>query len=297
MVRIVTDSSADIDPELLEALQISVVPIYLRFGDKVYRDKIDISAEEFYHRLVEGPVHPSTSAPSPGDFAQVYESLAEETDEIISIHVSRHLSATYDAALQGKNLVGGKCRIEVIDSQWVSMALGLIDIMAAKKAQAGERLDEIIERVRLSIPRIKFIVSLDTPKYALKGGRLGQATGWLGAKLNIKPLVTLREGKISICGLARTRSKMMEKLQDFVNHSPKIKDLAVIHTTTPKEAESLVERLKSRLASKPYLTRLTPALGVHTGPGTLMVALEEESTELEQPKKFGNFLKSPFKLY
>jgi DegV family protein with EDD domain len=148
--------------------------------------------------------------------------------------------------------------------------------MAAKAAQAGERADEIVEKVQRSIPRIKFIASLDTIKYLSRGGRLSQAATWLGTKINVKPLVTLRNGKPSICGLVRTRSKAVEQLQNFVKNSPRIADLAIAHATTPKEVENLVERFKSRLTRKPYMSQLTPVLGIHTGPGTLMVALEEE---------------------
>ena len=125
-VRVVTDSTSDLPSQVAEELGITVVPVYLRFGDKVYRDGVDISHDEFYQKLVESPVYPSTSQPPPLDFANVYSKLSEETDEIVSVHLSSKTSGTYESALRGREMVGSGCRIEVIDSLLVSMGLGLI---------------------------------------------------------------------------------------------------------------------------------------------------------------------------
>ena len=128
-VRIVTDSTADLSPELTRQFNITVVPVYVRFGHNSYRDGIDISREEFYDRLVSSPVHPTTSQPTPADFVQVYRELARETDNIVSIHVSGKLSGTYNAALQGKDITDTTCKINVIDSESVSMGLGMITLV------------------------------------------------------------------------------------------------------------------------------------------------------------------------
>jgi len=276
-VKIVTDSSADINPELAQQLGITVVPLYLSFGDKVYRDGVDISADEFYQKLETSPVHPTTAAPSPGDFATTYEGLAKETDEIVSIHIGSKVSATYDAALRGKEtLAGTRCQIEVVDSQWVTMALGLVTMAAAKAAQAGEDLHQVLEEVKSSIPRIRVLGVFDTLKYLLLGGRVSKTKAIVGSVLNVKPLFTMRDGELAMAGITRTRSKGVERLVELVKSALDIQDLAIVHATTPGEANSLKELISSILAKERiYIARLGPALGVHGGPGTLIVALRE----------------------
>src|SRR4030042_878796 len=123
-IKIVTDSTADLPHQLAKDLGITVVPVYLRFGDEVFRDRVDISEDEFYRRLINDPVHPSTTQPSPQDFTDVYKELAKEADGIVSIHVSDKLSGTCNSALRGKEAVGKECPIEVIDSQEVRLGLG-----------------------------------------------------------------------------------------------------------------------------------------------------------------------------
>ena len=276
-VKIVTDSSADINPELAQQLGITVVPLYVRFGEEVYRDGVDIGADEFYQRLEADPIHPATSAPSPGDFATTYEGLAKETDEIVSIHIGSKVSATHAAALQGKEaLAGTRCQIEVVDSQWVTMALGLITMAAAKAAQAGGSLHQVLEEAKTSISRIRVLGVFDTLKYLLLGGRISKAKAIVGSVLNVKPLITMRDGELAQAGLARTRSKGVARLVELVRSALDIQDLAIVHATTPGEANSLEELISSILDKKCiYMARLGPALGVHGGPGTMIVALRE----------------------
>ena len=277
-VKIVTDSTADISPELAQRLDITVVPVYLAFGDKTYRDGVDIGVDEFYQELESSPVHPTISAPSPGDFTAVYETLAKETDEIVSIHLSSKASATYTAALQAKEACGETgCRIEVVDSQWVTMALGLITMAAAGAAQAGQNMHQVLEGVQKSITRVRVLGVFDTMKYLVLGGRISKATGLVGSVLNVKPLVTMREGEVVAAGIARTRSRGVERLYRLVENSASIQNLAIVHATTPGEARSLAERMSSILdKERIHIARLGLGLGVHGGPGTLIVALREE---------------------
>ena len=144
-VRIVTDSAADIPYAIIKELGIMVVPAYVNFGLKSYRDGVDISCDEFYDRLVNGPVHPSTSQATPADFARAYQSLARETDEIISIHMSGKFSGTFSSAQQGRNQANIKSTITMIDSGTITMALGIIVISAAKLANSGKTRAEIMD--------------------------------------------------------------------------------------------------------------------------------------------------------
>jgi len=276
-VKIVTDSSADLPDQLVQELGITVVPLYLRFGEKVYRDRVDISEDEFYERLLHDPVHPSTVQPTPEDFAAAYQKLLPEADGIVSIHISGKLSGTCNSALQGKELIEKGCPIEVVDSQTLTMGLGLIDIVAATAAKAGKGLEEVLAEAKQAIPNIHLLGLLDTLKYVLLGGRIGKAKALLGSILNVKPLLKLQDGEVMPAGQARTRAKGIDRLFEFAKDAVEIQDLAVVYNTTPDEAHSLVERLGSVFAKeKIRLARVGPMLGVHMGPGALVVTFREK---------------------
>ncbi len=271
-VKIVTDSSADLPAELAEELGITVVPLYVRFGSQVYRDRIDITEDEFYQRLQHDPVHPSTTQPSPQDFINVYQKLAPEADGIVSIHISAKLSGTCNSAIQAKEMAGNGCPIEVIDSQTLTMCLGLISIAAAKAANAGASLSEVVNDVNKIIPTCHLLGLLDTLKYLALGGRIGKAKALLGSVLNVKPILTIKDGEVAPAGQARSRSKGTDRLFDFVRNASNVEELAIVYNTTPDEAQSMADRV-SAIFSRERITiaRLGPMLGVHTGPGILFV--------------------------
>ena len=276
-VKIVTDSSADLPAELVQELGITVVPLYVRFGEEVYREQVDISLDEFYQRLEHGPIHPVTIQPSPQDFITAYQKLSQEADGIVSIHISSKLSGTCNSALQGKGMIEKGCPIEVIDSQIITVGLGLICMAAAKMAKAGESLPSVVEEVKQMIPNIHLLGLLDTLKYLQKGGRIGKAKALLGSVLNAKPMITLKEGEVVPAGQARSRSKGVERLFSFVESTSNIDDLAIAYNTTPDEAHALAERLGSIFTKEAIkVVRLGTTLGVHMGPGGLAVGLREK---------------------
>jgi len=273
-IKVVTDSSADLPAQLAEELGITIVPLYVRFGEEVYRDRVDISEDEFYRRLLHDPVHPSTTQPTPQDFADVYQTLSKEADGIISIHISGKLSGTCSSALQGKELIGKSCPIEVVDSETLTMGLGIPAIAAATMAKSGESLPQVVKEVKQIIPIIHLLGLLDTLKYLALGGRIGKAKHLLGSILNVKPVLTLKDGEVMPAGQARTRAKGIDKLFDFVKNAKDIQDLSVIYNTTPDEAESLAERISSIFPKERIrLARLGPVLGEHCGPGILFVVI------------------------
>ncbi len=274
VIKIVTDSTADLPVELAEKLGITVVPEYLRFGEKMLRDRIDIDEDEFYRRLVSDPILPSTSQPSPQDFTETYEKLGKEAGGIVSIHLSSKLSSTYNAAVSGKAAVKTPCPIEVIDSQVVTMGLGELVIAANEMAEAGKSIPEIVAAVTKMIPSVHILGLLDTLKYLALGGRIGKVQALLGSMLNVKPMLAIKDGVLTPSGRVRSRDKGIDILFDYVKNTPDIQDLAVIHNTTPDEAKGLIKRLGSVYPEeKIRLARLGPALGVHTGPGILFIAL------------------------
>jgi len=283
-VKVVTDSGSDITREEARQLGITVVPVYLRFGDKVYRDGVDIDSDEFYQKLMASPIHPSTAAPSPGDFARVYEEVAQETGEIVSIHITSRHSAVCEAALVGREIAEGKgCRVEVIDSKGVTMWQGLVAIAAAKAAKAGCSLQEVVNKAHETISQMRALALLDTVKYVVKGGRLGKALSAIESMLNVKLLITLRDGELRPAKMARTRSKGIGRLREFISSALHIEDLAIVYSTAPGDAQTLAEYAGSLFPDiVPRIARLGPALGVHAGPGSLIVALREKVSPIRE---------------
>jgi len=280
-VKIVTDSSADLPPQLAQQLGITVVPLYVRFGSEVYRERVDISDDEFYQRLLHGPTHPVTIQPSPQDFVNAYQELSPEADGIVSIHISSKLSGTCNSALQGKEMIDKGCPIEVVDSQLVSVGLGLISMAAATVAKTGADLQRVVEEVKQTIPNSHLLCLIDTLKYLLLGGRVGKAKALVGSLLSVKPLLTLKEGETVPIGQARSRSKGIERLFDFVKNATDIQDLAVAYSTTLDEAQALAERMGSIFTKEPIkVVRLGTTLGVHLGPGALVVGSNPSAATL-----------------
>jgi DegV family protein with EDD domain len=272
-VKIVTDSGADLPDQLAKELGITVVPIYVRFGEEVYRDRVTISEDEFYERLTHDPVYPSTTQPGPQDFLEAYQKLSADADGIVSIHISGKLSGTCNSALMARDMLEGGCPVEVVDSEKLTMSLGLIVIAAAEMAKAGESMDKIVEAAKQAIPETYLFFLLDTLEYLKRGGRIGKAKALLGSVLNLKPMLTMKDGELVPAGQARTRAKGIDKLFEYVKNAGNIQDLAVVYNTTPDEAQALAERIGSVFdREKIRMARVGPGLGVHGGPGALLVA-------------------------
>ena len=277
-IKIVTDSTADLPPGLARELGITVVPAYVRFGNAVYRDQVDISEEEFYQRLSRDPIHPSTEPPSPQDFADIYRMLSEEADGIISIHISSKLSATCNSAQRGKKMLEKELPIEVVDSQSVTMGLGLLNITAADAVESGKNLMQVVRDIEQNIPRIHLLGLFDNLKYLARGGRIGKAKALLCSVLNVKPMLTMKDGEVEPAGQVRNRANGIDRLVQFARNARNIQDLAIVYSTTFDEAESLARRIDPIFKRERIIrTRLGPVLGVHGGPGVLLVALRLEA--------------------
>ena len=273
-VKIVTDSVADLPSRVVEDLDITVVPLLVRFGEDTYRDGIDLTADQFYEKLKESKALPATSVPSPGAFAEAYDKLAEETNEILVITLSSKLSGTYEVALQSIELMQKKCRVEVIDSGLATMAEGFIVMKAAEAAQAGAGLDQTIEVTRRNIPRVDFLSTFDTLEYLRRGGRIGKAQAFLGSILKVNPLITLRDGVVEPVGRTRSRARAIERLYEFAMGYSYIEEIAVGDTACPEEAEALVEQLSAKFPKERiHRSKMTPVMGTHTGPGLLLVGV------------------------
>jgi len=278
-ISIVTDSVASIPETLLKSLKINTVPYFIHWGEDTYRDLFTIQRKSFYMQLAAAKFLPKTANPSPGDYAQIYQEIAQVgTAEIISIHMTSKGSGAYQAALAGKNLVLEKLpelKIEIIDTLNVSMCQGWMVIEAARDALAGMPLSNIVERVKAMIPFTEMLQTADTLKYLYMGGRIGKAKHLLGSALKIMPIIGMNDGLIVPLGLARTRTRvyqmMIDKIEAVVGRQGKIK-IACVHAAAKDEAQKLKIMVEDRLTCvESIIAELSPALGVHTGPGTVGV--------------------------
>jgi len=273
-VKIVTDSVADLPSQVVEELGITVIPLNVRFGEEVYRDGIDLTAEQFYHKLEHSEILPVTSVPSPAAFAEAYNKLVEETDGILVITLSARLSGTYDVALQSVGLVKRKCRIEIVDSQWAVMAQGFMVMAAARAAEAGASLDEVVDITHRNTKRVDMRAAFDTLDYLKRGGRIGAAQALLGSILKVNPILTLRNGVVHPVGREHSRAKAIDYLYNFAMSFSHIEEMAVEDAACPDDAELLVERLGSIFPKERiYRSKTTPVIGTHTGPGLLLVTV------------------------
>ena len=272
-----TDSLSDLTSDLIGNLDITLVPLTVLFGHETFLDRVTISTDEFYHRLIHGDVWPTSSQPSPQDFANTYDKLAENTNEILVITVSFKLSGTYQSAMAGKNLMKAKkCRIEVIDSQTVAMGLGLVVIAVAKEAKKGTNLDKLIDFTHKALNRSHWIVYIDTLKYLAKGGRIGRAQSLLGSVLSFKPILNIKDGEMSPVTRVRSPAAGIAYLNNFITNFKNIEALGIEHTTLPESADELTKRFSTAYPKIPvFRSTVCPVLGVYGGPNALAVAVLE----------------------
>ena len=269
MVRIVTDSTADLTPEQQRAAGITVVPLNVHFGDEVFRDHVDLSADEFFRRLKASSQLPRTSQPSVGAFEEAYRKLLDGGDEIVSVHLSSKVSGTYNSALMAAQSVG-EGKIDVVDSLSTSMALGFMALEGAKLAKAGRDRQAVAECLQGLVPKARVICVVDTLTYLERGGRIGKARALLGSLLNVKPILQLKDGEVVPVGRARGRPQSLSRLVELLQRDGKVSQLAIMHGAAQTDAEQLRERVASSYPGVDIqLTEIGAVLGTHTGPGVI----------------------------
>ncbi len=276
-VRIVTDSTADLPLEFAHALGISVVPLSVIFGEEVFREGVEISHDLFYDKLVSGKELPTTSAPSVGDFLEVYEPLLKETDKIVSVHISSKLSATYNNACQAAEFLADRgVRIEVVDSRVVSLGLTFVAVAAARAAREGGDIDQVRAAADSTKERVRIYILLDTLEYVRRGGRIGRARAFLGAMLRVKPMLALRDGEVHPHERVRTKRHAMDRLFQIATSYPNVREVAIGYTTNPQDAHDFQQCLAEVMPHVNIWTaRFGPVIGTHGGPGVLGLGLLE----------------------
>ena len=273
-IRIVTDSTADLDTVDVEQYGIIVVPLTIHFGSESYRAGIDIQSDEFYRRLRDSEVLPRTSQPSPAAFQEAYEGLGD-AEGIVSVHISGKLSGTLNSARAGAALLESAPPIELVDTNSASMGLGFAVLVAARAAAGGADLAAVAAAAREAAAQTRLLMLVDTLEYLQRGGRIGKARAFLGTMLKTKPLLELRNGVIEPLERPRTRQRATERLFDLIVGTPGAAEIVVLHGSTPKEAGALAQRVQEALPDvlSVGIRHCSPVIGVHTGPGALGAAI------------------------
>jgi DegV family protein with EDD domain len=264
---VVTDSTADLPDAWRERYDIEVVPLKVLFGDETFRDGVDMNNEEFFARLATSTKLPTTSAPSPGEFAEVYARLAKDHDGCISVHIGRQLSATAESARVGAQSVEG-FPVSVIDSETVTMPMAFLCRVAAECTT----LDEATAAVEKRIPSCRVLALLDTLRYIEMGGRVSRAQAMIGTMLDLKPLLLVVDREIKPVDRVRTRSRAIPRMVEFFEKDMPVEHVGVVHAQAPEEAELVAADLRRRLPGfEVPVGQIGCVLGTHTGPKALGV--------------------------
>jgi DegV family protein with EDD domain len=277
-VAVVTDSTAYLPEEFLKQYSISVTPLSVIWGEQVYLDGVDILPGEFYKRLPASKVMPTTSQATPGAMQDVFKSLLDQGYDVLGMFISSKISGTYQSAIQARDLLGSAAdaaRVSLVDSQWTTMALGMPVLTAARAADAGEGLAECQRIAEHACAHSGVLFAMETLEFMRRGGRIGGAQAFLGTALNIKPVLEMREGKIEPVEKIRTKQKALRRLIEIVAERIKGKTpirLAVTHANSEADALATLEAARAELNPiETFCCPLSPVIGTHTGPGTVVL--------------------------
>ena len=274
-VKVVTDSSSDIPPELAEQLGIAVVPCTIFFGEEGFKDGVEISKDEFFHRLTTGSITPTTTQPSVGDFLEVYRPLADAGHEIVSVHISSKLSGTVNSARLAAEEIPD-ARVEIVDTQSASIGIALAAKAAADAAAEGADAAAAAEAARAAAANTEVYFVLDTLEYLKRGGRIGSAQALIGALLSMKPVLKLTDGEVHPFERVRSRGKAMQRMRDIAAAGAPYRDAGVMHRASEEEVSAMAEHLAQFTATPVLSGSVGAAIGAHAGPGVIGFALRKE---------------------
>ena len=279
MIQIVTDSTAHLSMDVRQKHNLAVIPLKSIFGTTTYRDEVDLTNEQFYKMLPHAKEHPTTSQPSAGEFEQMYKPFLDAGKEIVSLHISPKLSGTYASACAAKTELENQFKkalpISIVETPWLSMALGLLVVAAAQAAEAGQSREQVVATINALIPKLNLVFVLDTLEYLRRGGRIGGARAMVGTLLNVKPMLEIKGGQVEQLEQPRSRAKALARLMEVLEERSggKPLHLAVLHANARAEAEQIGKQIRARYECKEfYITEIGPAIGVHSGPNALGLA-------------------------
>ncbi len=275
LVSIVTDSCACIPQELCARHRIAVVPYYVHVGVETFRDLVDVHPGPFFASLAQARELPKTANPGPGDYMAAYRQAARDAGAVVSVHMTSLGSGAYQSALVARDMARAelpRLEIEVVDTRNVAMCQGWVALEAARAAEAGAGLKQVMDLVRSLLPRVRMLQTADTLRYLHMGGRIGRAQHLVGSLLHIKPLISMDDGVIVPLGQARSRQDIYQQIVARVVAAAgqgQVK-VAYLHAAALDEVAKLRRALEARLIPlESLVAELSPALGVHTGPGTV----------------------------
>lgn len=268
-IKIVTDSTCDLPQSVIDQLGITVVPLYINFGDRGYRDGVDLSRADFYGRLPQSKPLPTTAAPGHEVFKQIYERLAAEgATEVLSIHISESLSATINVAKVATQETTS-VRVTAFDSRQLSLGTGFIVEEAARAAREGCSMADIIARLNALIPRVHVFAALDTLEFLKRSGRMNSIVAGLGGLLQVKPILKMYDGQPD-SDRVRTRSRAIGQLVNLLSQCSPLERVAMVHTHAAAHAEEIRQLVEPMLPEKDiWSLDITPVIGTHIGPGAV----------------------------
>jgi DegV family protein with EDD domain len=274
-VIVVTDSSCDLPAELVQRSGITVVPLTIRFGDEEFVDGRDLTPTQFWERCARSPTLPETAAPAPGAFEGAFQTAAGGGAEgVVCITISTRLSATAQSAQAAMRAVADSIPVRLVDSRSATLGLGMIVLSAARRAQEGAGLEEVVAAAEEASGRTHVFGTLDTLENLKKGGRIGGAQALVGSLLSIKPVIEVRDGAVESGPRQRTRSRALRYLADKVAAEPAIEQLGVVHGAAPDVGDLLDLLAASFPRDQIVVSDIGPVIGTHTGPRTIGVAYQ-----------------------
>jgi DegV family protein with EDD domain len=270
-IKVVTDSGADVPSELAQGLDVTVLPCYVIFGAKVYRDGVDLTHREFYDKLATSPILPTTSQPPLGLFVETYQNLLQESEGIVSIHIASTLSGVFNAARVAADTLS-TAPIAVVDSQQLSMGTGWQVIMAAQAAQEGHTLTEVVSLVQAIQSRVRAAAMLDSLEHVRRSGRISRVTALMGTALKVKPLLQIVTGEVRPIATVRTRGQALQRLAEFMAAQGAFKELCVVHADAAEAAQKVVGELSTvHPGERLLICQAGAAVTTHLGLGAVGV--------------------------
>jgi DegV family protein with EDD domain len=282
-IALVTDSTCDLDQELIDLYQVNMLPVNISFGDNHYLDKVTIRPEQFYRLLDESPEYPKSSQVNDASFVNLYSHLASHYDSVIAVHLSDKLSGTYNSSVKAAKKISSEFNkpIAVINSKNLSGSLGLIILRAAQAIESGLSHDQIISMIDKWVADTRIFVSVKTMKYLVKGGRVSMVKGQLARLLNINPIVAIdKTGKAIVFGKTFNQKANMEKVMNHIrklNAGKKIWNYIVLHANNEEAARWYSEKMEKLSGLKPVsVCNISPVIGANAGVGAAAVAFQYE---------------------
>jgi len=275
-IKIITDSTSYLPESMKQKYDISIVSLSVAFENDVYKE-IDITNEDFFNKLKKSVKIPKSSQPSIEELYNVFENEVKQNNEIVGIFISSEMSGTYSTALMVKNMIIDKykdARIEIIDSRSNCMQLGYAVLQAAKAAKEGRAIDEVIKVTLDNMKRSRFVFIPETLEYLKKGGRIGTAKALLGNVFQIRPILTVKDGKTHVMGKVRTRKRAIEKLVNIFLEDKEqfgLGEVLVHHINCEEEAKDIAEILQEKISMPISRVPIGPVIGTHVGPGTIAI--------------------------